>query len=171
VLAQAARDSQAFLATISARETQTRCRFVSSWRLYSCLVWHHEARYVLSVHRRHSVQVTRLLLPFLVICATLVFPGGTVLTVQLLQRRECPACGRTTYGRGEARVIEAARTAIGLHEIKVGAARFPFYESTDQLHPVTVTRLTHGFTKGTDKTPYKEIAKAKAVMAYDRSQP
>ena len=147
------------------------------------------------------------------------------MTVQLPQRRECPACGRVTYGRGEARVIEAARTAkgndlvdeyltkkswlllrnrpqvseadvaivfdeyarighlriprelndldlsIGLREIKVGAARFPFYELADELHPVIATRLTHGFTKGTDETPRKEIAKAKAVMEYDRSQP
>ena len=164
-------------------------------------------------------------MPPLAGCATLIFPGGTVLTVQPLQRGGCPACGRTTYGRGAARIIEAARTAggddlvndyltrkpwlllrnkprvseadvaivfdeyarkgylriptelndldisIGLREIKVGAARFPFYELADQLHPLTVVRLTHGFTKGTDETPRKEIAKAKAVMEYDRNQP
>ncbi len=187
-------------------------------------VWHHGAirtKCPLTTFK----QVTAPLLPFPAIRATLISQEGTVLTVQLPQPRECPACGRTIYGRGLARVIEAARTAkgndlvdeylakkpwlllrnrpqvseadvaivfdeyarkghlripkelndldlsIGLREIKVGPARFPFYELVDQLHPVIATRLTHGFTKGTDKTPFKEIAKAKAVMEYDRSQP
>jgi hypothetical protein len=58
--------------------------------------------------------------------------------------------------------------SIGLREIKAGAARFPFYELTDKLHHVTVTRLTHGFTKGDDKTAPREIRKAKAVMELDR---
>jgi hypothetical protein len=155
----------------------------------------------------------------------LVLPGGTVLTVQPLRRWGCTACGRTVYGRGVARIIEAARPvkgddlvedfltqkpwlllrgkprvseadvalvfdeyartgrlriptelndldlSIGLREIKVGVARFPFYELADQLHPVRVTRLTHGFTKGTVETPRKHIALAKAVMEHDRSQP
>jgi len=57
---------------------------------------------------------------------------------------------------------------VGLREIKVGPARFPFYELTDSAHGVTVTRLTHGFTKGTDKTPSRELRKAKAVMELDR---
>jgi hypothetical protein len=59
-------------------------------------------------------------------------------------------------------------TAIGLREIKVGEARFPFYELADSAHAVTVTRLTHGFTKGTDKTPPRELRKAKAIMELDR---
>jgi hypothetical protein len=58
--------------------------------------------------------------------------------------------------------------AVGLREIKVGLARFPFYEFTDSVHAVTVTRLTHGFTKGTEKTPPRELRKAKAVMELDR---
>ncbi|HUY44802.1 MAG TPA: hypothetical protein VMV92_03620 [Streptosporangiaceae bacterium] len=57
---------------------------------------------------------------------------------------------------------------IGLREIKVGPARFPFYELTDSAHAVTVTRLTHGFTKGTNKTPPRELRKAKAIMELDR---
>ena len=61
--------------------------------------------------------------------------------------------------------------SIGLREIKAGPGRFPFYEFTDQRHTVTVTRLTHGFTKGTDETPYKEINKAKWVMRQDKEQP
>jgi hypothetical protein len=139
-----------------------------------------------------------------------------------VQRPECTACGRTIYGKGAARIIEAARTAtgedlvneyltskswlrrrkvelvdealvalrfdeyartgrlrvplqlndldssIGLHEIKAGPARFPFYEVTDRLHAVTVARLTHGFTKGGDKTPPREIRKAKAIIGIDR---
>lgn len=154
--------------------------------------------------------------------ATLRLPGGTVLTVQVVQRWGCAACGRTVYAQGAARIIEAARTAngedlvnayltrrdwllrrkvalvdeatvalrfeeyartgslrvplqlndldvsIGLLEIKAGAARFPFYELPDQLHRVMVARLTHGFTKGGDQTPPKEIRKAKAIMAIDR---
>ena len=56
---------------------------------------------------------------------------------------------------------------IGLREIKVGVARFPFYELTDSQHAVTVTRLTHGFTKGTEQTPPREIRKAKAIMQLD----
>lgn len=59
-------------------------------------------------------------------------------------------------------------TATGLREIKAGPARFPFYELTDQVHVVTVTRLTHGFTKGMDKTPPREIRKAKAIIEIDR---
>jgi hypothetical protein len=59
-------------------------------------------------------------------------------------------------------------TALGLREIKVGPARFPFYELADLAHTVTVTRLTHGFTKGTDKTPPRELRKAKAIMELDR---
>lgn len=147
------------------------------------------------------------------------------MTVQVLQRGECTACGRTIYAQGSARIIEAARTSrgedlvdeylvrkpwmlrrkntivreadvaivfeeyartgvlriprelndldlsIGLREIKAGPGRFPFYEFTDQRHTVTVTRLTHGFTKGTDETPYKEINKAKWVMRQDKEQP
>lgn len=112
-------------------------------------------------------------------------PGGTVLTVQTVQRWGCTACGRTIYAQGAARIIEAARaaegqdliddyltkkswllwrkkvhvneadvalrfdeyartgslrvplelndldTTVGLREIKVGPARFPFYELTD----------------------------------------
>jgi hypothetical protein len=150
-----------------------------------------------------------------------MFPGGTVLTVQTVQRWGCAACGRTIYAQGAARIIEAARAAggqdlideyltkkpwllrrkkvlvneanvalrfeeyartgtlriplelndldvtIGLREIKVGKARFPFYELTDSQHPVTVTRLTHGFTKGTEETPLREISKAKAIMQLD----
>ena len=61
--------------------------------------------------------------------------------------------------------------SIGLREIKVGPARFPFYEPADPRHVVTVTRLTHGFTKGTVQTPRKEIDKAKHVMEQDRNQP
>lgn len=57
--------------------------------------------------------------------------------------------------------------SIGLREIKAGPARFPFYELTDSLHAVTVTRLTHGFTKGGDKTAPREIRKAKAIMILD----
>jgi len=144
------------------------------------------------------------------------------LTVQTAQRRECPACGRTIYAQGAARIIEAARAAggqdlvdeyltkkpwllrrkkvrvneadvalrfdeyartgslrvplelndldvtVGLREIKVGPARFPFYELTDSEHAVTVTRLTHGFTKGTDQTPPRELRRAKAIMELDR---
>jgi hypothetical protein len=151
-----------------------------------------------------------------------MFPGGTVLTVQTVQRWGCTACGRTIYAQGAARIIEAARAAggqdlvdeyltkkpwllrrkkvrvneadvalrfdeyartgelrvplelndldvtVGLREIKVGPARFPFYELTDSEHGVTVTRLTHGFTKGTDKTPPRELRKAKAIMELDR---
>jgi hypothetical protein len=154
--------------------------------------------------------------------ATLMSPGGTVLTVQTVQRWGCTVCGRTIYAQGAARIIEAARAAggqdlvdeyltkkpwllwrkkvqvneadvalrfdeyartgtlrvplelndldvtIGLREIKVGVARFPFYELTDSQHTVTVTRLTHGFTKGTDETPPRELRKAKAVMELDR---
>lgn len=58
--------------------------------------------------------------------------------------------------------------AIGLREIKVGSARFPFYELTDSVHAVTVTRLTHGFTKGTEETPRGEIDKAKWTIEQDR---
>jgi len=61
--------------------------------------------------------------------------------------------------------------AIGLREIKVGAARFPFYEFTDQQHAVTVTRLTHGFTKGGETTPPREIRQAKWVIDQDRQTP
>jgi hypothetical protein len=153
--------------------------------------------------------------------ATLMSPGGTVLTVQTVQRWGCTACGRTIYAQGAARIIEAARAAggqdlvdeyltkkpwllwrkkvhvneaeaalrfdeyartgslriplelndldptVGLREIKVGVARFPFYEVTDSMHPVTVTRLTHGFTKGTDETPPRELRRAKAIMELD----
>lgn len=152
--------------------------------------------------------------------ATLMFPGGTVLTVQTVLPWGCTACGRTIYAQGTARILEAARAAggqdlvdeyltkkpwllwrkkvqvneadvalrfdeyartgrlrvplelndliVGLREIKVGAARFPFYELTDSEHAATVARLTHGFTKGTDKTPPRELRKAKAVMELDR---
>lgn len=58
--------------------------------------------------------------------------------------------------------------AIGLREIKVGSARFPFYELTDSVHTVTVTRLTHGFTKGTQETPRGDIGKAKWAIEQDR---
>jgi hypothetical protein len=156
--------------------------------------------------------------------ATLMSPGGTVLTVQTVQRWECTACGRTIYAQGAARIIEAARAAggkdlveeyltkkpwllwrrkvhvneadvalrfdeyartgtlrvplelndldvtVGLREIKVGVARFPFFELTDSQHPVTVTRVTHGFTKGTDRTPLRELSKAKAIMDLDKQQ-
>lgn len=154
--------------------------------------------------------------------ATLMSPGGTVLTVQAVQRSECSACGRTLYAQGAARIIEAARArggkdqvdeyltgrswllrrkvelvdealialrfeeyartgslrfplqlndldkATGLREIKAGPARFPFYELTDEVHAVRVTRLTHGFTKGMTKTPPREIRKAKAIIEIDR---
>jgi hypothetical protein len=157
--------------------------------------------------------------------ATLMFPGGTVLTVQTVQRGGCTACGRTIYAQGAAKIIEAARAdggqdlideyltkkpwlswrkkvhvdeadvalrfdeyartgtlriplelndldlTIGLREIKVGKARFPFYELTDPQHAVTVTRLTHGFTKGTEETPPRELRKAKAIMELDRQWP
>lgn len=61
--------------------------------------------------------------------------------------------------------------SAGLREIKAGPGRFPFYEITDQQHAVTVTRLTHGFPKGTDETPRKEIDMAKWVIRQDRGQP
>ena len=35
------------------------------------------------------------------------------MTVQVLQRGECTACGRTIYAQGSARIIEAARTSRG----------------------------------------------------------
>src|SRR5487761_1838224 len=58
--------------------------------------------------------------------------------------------------------------AIGLREIKVGSARFPFYELTDSVHTVTDTRLTHGFAKGTQETPRGVIGKAKWAIEQDR---
>lgn len=61
--------------------------------------------------------------------------------------------------------------SIGLFEIKAGPGRFPFYELADEIHPVLVTRLTHGFTKGTVETPRKELDTAKRVMNEDRKRP
>lgn len=61
--------------------------------------------------------------------------------------------------------------SIGLREIKAGPGRFPFYEITDEQHAVTVTRLTHGFPKGTDPTPRGELDKAKWVMRQDTERP
>ena len=60
-------------------------------------------------------QVTVPLLPSPVTCATLVFPGGTVLTVQ---RRVCDYCKRTIYEQGRARIIEAARLSAGTEPVE-----------------------------------------------------
>lgn len=63
---------------------------------------------------------------------------------------------------------ELNRLRDGLWEMKVGDLRFPFYEHKDAAHSAAVARLTGGFTKGTWRTPRKEIDRALWVMKEDR---
>jgi hypothetical protein len=73
------------------------------------------------------------------------------------------------YGsRGTLRVPrELNQLRDGLWEIKAGDIRFPFYEMTDGHHPAVVARLTGAFTKGTRRTPRREIDRALWVMKED----
>jgi len=56
-----------------------------------------------------------------------------------------------------------------LWEIKVGSARFPFYDLGDSRHMSKVVRLTHGFTKRQMATPRKEIDRGLWVISQDEA--
>jgi hypothetical protein len=89
----------------------------------------------------------------------------------------CTGCGRTTYAGGAARIVEAARTLEGdepvtelrgrLMEFKVGDTRLAFYETRDAAHALTIARMTHGFTKRSQRTPRRQIDRGIWVMSQD----
>jgi hypothetical protein len=54
-----------------------------------------------------------------------------------------------------------------LWEIKPGDVRLTFYELTDSLHSVGITRLTTGFIKRQERTPRREIDRGLWVMGED----
>lgn len=58
----------------------------------------------------------------------------------------------------------------GLWEIKVGKIRLPFYYTPAPARCGTV-RITHGFTKNTDRTPLREIDRASGIRREDRKRP
>lgn len=75
---------------------------------------------------------------------------------------EYASCGRLRVPR------EFNQLRGELWEIKVGDIRFPCYELRGDNHPVMVTRLTGAFTKGTRKTPRRELDRASWVMKEDK---
>ncbi len=56
----------------------------------------------------------------------------------------------------------------GIEEIKAGDIRFPFYRPEEEASHAATIRLTHGFKKGGDNTPRKEIDKAIWVRREDQ---
>jgi hypothetical protein len=61
-------------------------------------------------------------------------PGGTVLTVQAVQRWGCTACGRTIYAQGAARIIEAARAAGGQDPVDEYLTKKPWLLWRKKVH-------------------------------------
>lgn len=58
----------------------------------------------------------------------------------------------------------------GIWEIKAGKARLPFYYIPDPATCAAV-RITHGFTKNTDRTPLGEIDRAIGIRRADQERP
>lgn len=53
----------------------------------------------------------------------------------------------------------------GIREIKAGDVRLPFFHVDPS--PAGAVRLTHGFLKGTQRAPFKEIARAIGIRRED----
>jgi len=54
-----------------------------------------------------------------------------------------------------------------LMEFKVGDSRLPFYETRDAGHALMVARITHGFTKRSQRTPRRQIDRGIWVISQD----
>jgi hypothetical protein len=54
-----------------------------------------------------------------------------------------------------------------LWEFKVGDTRLPFYETRDAGHLLMVARITHGFTKRSQRTPMGQINRGIWVIGQD----
>jgi phage-related protein len=57
----------------------------------------------------------------------------------------------------------------GIGEIKAGDVRLLFFNAVASCHSLRIVRLTHGFIKGTERTPRREIDKALWVRREDQS--
>jgi hypothetical protein len=66
------------------------------------------------------------------------------------------------------RLADAAVLREELWEIKPGDVRLTFYELTDGLHSVRVTRLTTGFIKRQRRAPRREIDRGLWVIREDK---
>ncbi|MFF0387989.1 hypothetical protein ACFYS8_04750 [Kitasatospora sp. NPDC004615] len=68
--------------------------------------------------------------------------------------------------RGTLEIPRELNTLVdGLRELKIQDQRFPFFDLEGS--PTNAVRLTHGFKKGTVKTPRPELDKARWVRRED----